>query len=472
MSFIGKSKGFGQRFTPPAITPYLQVLAPHAGEYVRSNVSLSLIREDVKRFKPHGTEPVNDPYMKIAIAKATNAFRLPQPVKLLHLNDVFKRDLPIWSSSPGLPWNQQGYKTKGEIRDDPDAIKRVRWFWHRVKEGKSVYRTDCCAFVRAQLAKVGEFKCRAVWGYPATMVFGEAVFALPLIDAYSKISSPIAYGYETGTGGMHKLYHEIKGAHYLGIDYKNFDKTVPEWIIRVAFDILFLNLDMLGYKDYGVTRVDCIMRMWNYVIDYFINTPIRLCNGERYQKRGAIASGSYFTQLIGSIVNYILMTYVSLREDNRILHIKVLGDDSVTAFSRPIYPSDVAKYVEPLGFTINTTKSGSSKYLSDLSFLGHQINCGYPLKPRSKVIAGLLYPERPDSCWDDVASRALGILYSNLGVDEHVDFWCRRVVKFRPFDLALTRNQEKLMRVLKIPIPDVTEPPDLLAFHRRLMGAS
>lgn len=287
-------------------------------DYVWSEVSLSHIREDVKKYRPQNTPMPNDLFLKFAIAKAANAFRLPNDVKLLHLNDVFKKDLAIWSSSPGLPWTNQGYKTKGQIRDDPRAIKQVRWFWHQVKKGEPVINNDCCAF-----------KYRAVWDYPATMVFGEAVFALPLIEAYSRTEFPFVYdynhNYETGVDGSRKLYEKMKGQCILGIDYKRFVQTVPEWIIRVAFDILFLNLNILEYQDYGVARVDWMVRMWDHIIDYFINTPIRLCNGENYRKKGAIPSGSYFTPIIGSIVNYILMAYVSIKEGNTLIGSKDRG---------------------------------------------------------------------------------------------------------------------------------------------------
>lgn len=124
---------------------------------------------------------------------------------MIHLNDVFRKDLSIWTSSPGLPWTQIGYKKKGDIQKDPDAINRVRWFWHRVKGGQKMQLPDCCAFVRAQVVKRGETKARAVWGYPASVTFGEAVFALPLIEEYKRRASPIAYGYETGSGGCRKL---------------------------------------------------------------------------------------------------------------------------------------------------------------------------------------------------------------------------------------------------------------------------
>ncbi|CAK9799215.1 RNA-directed RNA polymerase [Anthophora plagiata] len=344
--YRGKTKGFGQRFFPPGPSPYLECLLPHAGEFERSKVSLSLIRNDIKAFRPAGSDFSHDPYMRCAIKKAFRSFALPTPVKMLHLNDVFGRDLPIWSSSPGLPWVNQGYRTKGDIRKDPDAIQRVRWFWHRVKMGKEVFHSDCCAFVRAQIVRAGETKARCVWGYPATIVFGEAVFALPLIEAYMRHNTPIAYGYETGNAGMRKIVDCFKGSYFLGVDFKAFDKSAPTWLIRVAFDILMTQIDMVHYQDYGVARVDSMIRMWDYIVNYFVNTPIRMCNGERYEKRGGIASGSYFTQLIGSIVNYILLTYSLLRLRAEVYSIKVFGDDSLCGLSRRVAVEDVAELLK------------------------------------------------------------------------------------------------------------------------------
>lgn len=46
--------------------------------------------------------------------------------------------------------------------------------------------------------------------------------------------------------------------------------------------------------------------LWDIIVDYIIHTPIRFADGERHVKHSGVASGSYFTQLIDSIVNYIV----------------------------------------------------------------------------------------------------------------------------------------------------------------------
>ncbi|XP_043262145.1 uncharacterized protein LOC122402968 [Colletes gigas] len=382
-----KASGFQQRLYPPGPSPYLECLLPDAGDFVRSKVFVSLIRDDIKAFRPNGPDMNDDPFMRRAIILAFRAFSLESPVKMIHLIDMFKKDLPIWSSSPGLPWNLQGYKTKGDIRKNPDAIQRVRLFWHQVKNRDPVSNDDCCAFVRAQIVQVGETKARCVWGYPATMMFGEAVFALPLIEAYMKCNSPIAYGFETGNAGMRKLIDQCKGRYFLGIHFKSFDKTVPEWIIRVAFYILLLQIDFLYFQDYGVARGDAMLRMWDHLIDYFINTPIRMSNGERYIKKGGIASGSYFAHIVGSIVNYIFLNYALLKLGVKVDYIKVFGDDSLCGLQKSIAVEDIAEVLEPLGMSINVAKSGVSSRLSDLTFLGYKISEGFPTKSGDKVDA-------------------------------------------------------------------------------------
>nr|APG78231.1 RdRp [Hubei partiti-like virus 37] len=465
--YRGKSTGFPQRFTYPHASPYLEWLIPLCGGRKRSHVTISHIREDVKRFNRGVLPQPDDPDLKEAIRRTALAFKLPRTVKMLHLNDVFKqKDLQIWSSSPGLPWTYHGYKTKADIRDDPSAIQRVRWFWHRIKAGEDLSLGDCCAFVRSHLVKQDENKVRAVWGYPATVTFGEAIFALPLIEAYQEADAPFAYGFETGCGGNKRIYRTFKGKHFLGVDFTMFDKLLPKWIIDIAFDILAINVDFGNYQDYGIARFDSMVRVFHCLRDYCVKTKIRLCNGERFEKKVGLASGSYFTQLIGGICNYLLLTYSSIKNNVRIVDIRVLGDDSIIGTDKVLSIHDVARALEPLGMEVNTEKSSASDYISNIKFLGYQINDGKPTRDRDRAIAGLVYPERPDRDWDDVASRALGIYHANFGVDEVVDAVCRSIIEKRPFNIQFSRDQQRFFWIHRIEVDETL--PTMYDFMRRL----
>lgn len=108
-------------------------------------------------------------------------FRLPENAKMNHLNNVFQQDLDIWTESPGLLWTAEDYKTKGGMKRDSERVRRVRKFAYMVKNGDGLSATDCLAFVRSHICDESEYKARTVWEYPSTLVFIEAMYALPLI---------------------------------------------------------------------------------------------------------------------------------------------------------------------------------------------------------------------------------------------------------------------------------------------------
>nr|APG78330.1 RdRp [Hubei partiti-like virus 45] len=446
LRFKGRFKGFAQRthsIVEP--TPFLPSdRCPH--DLWRSPVDQRLIREDLFEFFNDTTEP-DSPLFRLAIHDARDAFHLKSKVRMLHLKEVFEQPLEIWSRSPGLPWRDLGYKTKDDVRRDPHAILKVRKFWHLVKHNDAIDPPDSCAFVRAHVVQRPELKVRAVWGYPATVTFGEAVFALPLIRAYQRGGSPIAYGFETGAAGFSKLRSVLKGNSYCGIDFSKFDKTVPSWLIRLAFYILADNIDFKNYEGYGVAEPTCMWRMYEYIMDYFVNTTIRLANGDRWQKSSGIASGSYFTQLIGSVCNYILLRWFCYEAGVTVDGILVFGDDSLLATRTPIDLDVFASMAEKVGMHINLEKSGVSQFLDRLRFLGFYVNHGMPLKPRNEWLASLYFPENPDKTWDDVASRALGLYYANQGVDEYISDLCASIVHLRPFDVQLSHSMRKMLSV-------------------------
>jgi len=387
---------------------------------------------------------------QVVLNKVAADFRLHTPVKMMHLNDVSRQPLAIWASSPGLPYRNYGYTTKQQVRDDPTMMNNIRWFWHNIKTGKRQVIPDCCAYVRSHLAPVGEEKIRAVWGYPMAVTLGEAVFALPLIRAYGEVGRyPIAYGYETANGGTRRVVKRFSSRRNIwALDYSSFDKHVPAWLINAAFFILEQNIDFLHYQEYGTTNVDGILRMWTAIKNYFIYTPIRLPNGERYRKTCGVASGSYFTQLVDSIVNALLVCYLSMRvtgswPDDYI----VFGDDSLVSFKRNVQLAELSLVLREFGLSFNIRKSFQSDRITDLEFLGYRLENAIPSKEHSKWIYALLYPEHPDLNWDQVASRALGLYYANLGVDGKFSSLCSRIINHCSFDLHLSKSMVKMLRV-------------------------
>lgn len=459
---------FDEIFPSKFVLPFLSNIPAKR----RSPVTQKLIVADLKQFN-NSTERPTDAILDLAIATATRKFMLPTPVKMVHLNDVFKLESDIWSRSPGLPWTRHGVKTKGQIRDDPDKINEVRKFWHFVKVGKDIKFPDCCAFVRAHVCDLDEHKVRAVWGYPATITFGEAVFAVPLIKAYQTLptdNTPIAYGFETAKGGMRKMKDRFcnTGLHYAGLDFSSFDKTIPAWLIRIAFDILRCNIDFTYYEGHGVADARRMIHMYERIVDYFINTSIQTARGLRFRKDSGIASGSYFTQLVGSIVNCILLNYASLRTIGRMPFDSIfLGDDSFLSTSIPLNISDIAECLSRFGVQINIKKSQVSSSIDSMKFLGYYINHGIPRKDAVDLLTSLTFPERPDTTWDEAASRALGIFYANFGVNRDVSEICWKMITLKEFSLTFGRGFERMLRHIGYSDLDV-QLPTPVEFLRRL----
>lgn len=354
----------------------------------RTPLSFRLIKKDVMEMGSNKCI-IDDPFFNQAVIHAYSAFRVSR-VQPYHLNDIFFLPLDIRTSSPGLPW-QPDYKSKGDVMDDSDARRSIRWFWHRIKSGEEIPLPDCKVLYRSHFMDGDKPKIRAVYGYSATVTFAEAQFALPLIEKYKFGETPLAYGYEMLNRGAFKLREELRHFKFFGcFDFSKFDKTVSKQLIEHAFDILSQNIDFTKYRDHGVPDARRLYRVWNVLKDYFIYTRLRLPNGERYRKSAGVPSGSYFTQMVDSIVNYIILTYSWLKVYGHVPeYIKVFGDDSVIGTLSAFDTSKIAQVIDHCGMKINVSKSLATSEVDEVEFLGFCIANGLPHRSFNKWMASL-----------------------------------------------------------------------------------
>lgn len=441
--FKCRKPGFASRtYTDIRPSKYLKPFhdLPAVKSLHRSPVSQPLVIDDLYEFDHQPPPRPTNIFYRRALSLTLSQFTLPRKERPYHLNDIFKLDLNIWSKSPGLPWKTHGYHKKSQIRDDPKAIASIRKYLHEVKTKQRTHKEfpECCAFVRSHICDKSDTKVRAVWGYPATITFAEAQFAIPLIQAYSARPGPFAYGYEAGAGGFSKLIDRflLPDKIYYGLDFKKFDKTVPYWLIRDAFRILKLQIDFTKYRERGTPHVKGLIYLFQQLEEYFINTRIRAANGSVFEKFSGIASGSYFTQLIGSIVNAIVMNYILLASSGSSMYDGVFqGDDSLFSADVDVDLDKLNHVLQSVfGMELNMKKSHKADNLNDIHFLGYKINYGHPLKEEGELFASLLFPETPDTSWDDVASRAVGVYYASFGHHDRLSRVCLRIINARKFD--------------------------------------
>lgn len=395
-----------------------------------------------------------DLLIKEAQFLTSQAFRFQKRVNPIHLNDIFYMPFEFRRSSPGIPW-QPMFSTHGEVMDDQASRNSIRWFWHNIKKGEKVSLPDTKVLYRAHIAESsGKPKIRAVYGYPITVTLVEAQFAVPLISGFKRYETPLSYHFDMMrfAGGANRLRQQISGyKHYLCLDFKSFDKTISADMIEMAFRILEQNIDWRAYQDHGVPDAFRLYRVWQTLIDYFINTNVRLCDGKRYQKDAGVPSGSFFTQMIDSIVNYFLLTYAYLKLVKRApKYLCVFGDDSVIADNEFVHLCDIAKVMFDLGMVINLSKSIQTSNVDEVEYLGFSIRGGFPHRDHTKWLESLYYPEKPDVEWDDLASRALGLFYAIHGIDTEFDSMRRTIVEFQPFKLQMSRDFKRFLAGLGV----------------------
>lgn len=238
----------------------------------------------------------------------------------------------------------------------------------------------CVAYKRTQANK----KTRLVWGYPLEMTLIEAQYARPLIDTFkSSFRSPMAFGLSKPVLGT-LLEIEVKqsGKYVYTLDYSKFDSSINSLLIATAFKILGT-----WFSD-----DDRISRGWDKLVQYFTATPIVMPDGNLYLgKKHGVPSGSYFTQLVDSVVNTILIGMISSRFELSVDKRKffVLGDDSIFSSDVRLNMHEVAAFLKNYGFKMNELKSK----VGVLHFLGAYWVKGLPDLPVEEIVSKALWPE-------------------------------------------------------------------------------
>lgn len=324
--------------------------------------------------------------------------------------------------SPGIPYKIQGYPTKRDAVNDPAVLQEIRQMWYDIESGKDVELPDVACYARAQICTRDKNKVRATWGYPLAVYMAEAAYFYPILDALKDQDNPfIAYGLEMANGGMtyiDSMAQAFPGYPYLMGDWSKFDKTIPAWLIRDAFKILTECIDFTRVQDADGkiwrVREHRSRRRWRRLISYFIDTPIRMSDGTRYQKHSGVPSGTCFTNVIDSIVNMIVMRYIVYEFTGSLpIHDLYLGDDSVVVLPKMIDLTKLSEFaLDQFGMIFNPDKSYVTYRPTNIHFLGYYNNSGMPVKAIDTIIASTIYPERTVTNKVETVSRMIGQAYS------------------------------------------------------------
>lgn len=249
----------------------------------------------------------------------------------------------------------------------------------------------------AQTRTQKKLKTRLVWAYPLEMTIIESLIARPIITEFlSRTDIPMAFG-EYSLATANKFVGWANSTNYItGIDYSQFDSSVKRSHIRFAFDVLRSYFDLNQEVAEGIT----VRQIFNQVEYYFINTPL-VFPSERgasliLGKTEGVPSGSYFTQVIDSIVNYAIITdvYDEMKVSYDPDKILVLGDDMISFTSSKPDKQTVSQLISERGYTAHPEKGSQGTVTEEFDFLGRVWIKFKPTRTFQDIADHALYPER------------------------------------------------------------------------------
>nr|WPR17434.1 MAG: RNA-dependent RNA polymerase [Yellow silver pine partitivirus 4] len=255
----------------------------------------------------------------------------------------------------------------------------------------------CIAYYRLQHGEDGP-KERLVWGYPASMTMLEATLARPLIDSFLKTWSPMAFGLRNYELAARLLPIVRSGVRY-SLDFSKFDAKASSRLIDAAFRILrtFFLESNIQFR-FGVELVSVpFEKLWSLITWYFIHTRIVMPDGQLYQKHRGVPSGSYFTQLIDSIINYLVICYSFIKATGEAPHAHkffVLGDDSIVGHRQFVKVQALANAAADFGMEINLDKSIITRDGQPVHFLGHYWSKSLPDRDEDETAKRMAFNER------------------------------------------------------------------------------
>lgn len=393
-------------------------------QYHRAKLNAEDLRHDLFEYSCKKATRYDSPIYWAAVDSVKRQLDIGK--KIIPLTHGAVADHPDFpgSKSPGLPYKLRGFKSKRDAVSDPVIMHEIRKHWYDIVFGREKHLPDVACFARAQICSRDKNKIRATWGYPLTVYMTEGQYFYPVLKELKELPHPIiAYGVEMTNGGMHyinSIYKTFEGAPFLMGDWKTFDKRVPAWLIRDAFKIIeewidFTHVQSTDGKIWPVKEHQSRKR-WRVMVDYFINTPVRMADGSRFMKHGGVPSGSCWTNIIDSIVNAIVMRCLVYEQSGQFPLADIyLGDDSVIALPERINLDVLASDAyEKFGFVFSAQKSYVTTNPANIQFLGYLNNNGQPQRPLDGIIASAIYPERTVLTKLETITRLVGQAFATF----------------------------------------------------------
>lgn len=438
----------------------------------RSQFSEQALIEDFHRGDIPKHDVVKDKHYQFALDLAEKMFLPKKKTRVVHFCDLRWYKFPL-SSNVEAPFTRDDkLKDRLKFAHGNDEIpntnlsmrncynyvfEKCRTWIHQIKDG--IVKGNQLFFwitlhARSHLVEASaDDKIRMVYGIPKLIIFSSCMFLWPIANYMRKGFTPIAWGFETLSGGAYRLYRDVSNLRYtpgtvLCIDWKSFDKRVEFAVVDDVYSLLEDHIDFSGYiptREYpreGSFRdeklEERLRRLWKWHRNAVKFAPIRLPDGSEYKRlHSNLPSGVFETQVLGSMINFIIIVTVlsemgiELDEETLIL---ILGDDSFVVLKRIIPKSQYDEFLRRFAeialrrfnAVLSIKKTSMHPSLEGSNFLGYEFRNAVPHRDELKLLASLLHPEKPWTL-ESLAGKAVGIAYASAGQSKLVYNVCKDI---------------------------------------------
>lgn len=425
---------------PQKMKAYLKIL--HKKGYAQSRKDVSQLDAQIQRYcEKHVPSKISMLSYQAALKYVSKG--LPQnlqPLKYQSDEDIINA-LPRKDTHAGLTYILSGFKEKGDNLENiairyanREAKAKLEGTFNSLDLG-AVRTQNSSPFTKDGKLKTGdefppESKTRLVHMIDLFQIIGELKYAKPLQDALKTCSW---YAGGKSASDTRSRVHQVqkKGNYWYSIDYSHFDASIPGWLIRDAFSLL---------KTCFSRSLD--EELWNVLVHDFVNKAMVKPNGDVVIAHDGIPSGSMFTQIIGSLCNYIMIVTYMMSQGIHWFDTITMGDDNLLGVSEKIDLKHLAQYMYNMfGAEINVSKVDMGTSKDPAYFLSREWRSKGEWRHPNVLLAKMAYPER-ERTYNEQATPAQ-VVYSYcltfpLGMQEMIDL-PRFVTDYQP-DLSSIRN--------------------------------
>jgi hypothetical protein len=295
---------------------------------------------------------------------------------------------PTNKGPPGSPNHTRATRIASKIVHEMTQHNHNGTFVDFLRESP-MQSTPDIAFTRTQLAELPDTKIRNVFGECFHYVILEGLTAQPLISMFM-VNDTFYYIGKDPLTGVPDLINNLPVSDtdmYLSADWKGFDSSVQPYEIDIAFDLIESILIFPDIESHLTFR---------YCRALFLSRKVLSPDGSIFLRYGGVPSGSYYTHLVDSIINWIRIRYLCKKNFIPIYSIKTHGDDSlsvITANAESVI--DISSDASLDNWTLNLAHSALVQDRSKIEFLGRTTKFGTSYRDLDRSLRLMLYPEYP-----------------------------------------------------------------------------